>query len=197
MKIMTRKLIVLFVFMILISSMGVYLVKFVFEMKRNTSPSTQTKSQSKIVYAAPLVTAPEDESLQNGPFHCPTSVTFCQKQSSFANNALSVNVSKGSAIYAVFGGKVDVLSSIHPQENGKTEEYTTIIVTNAQRGLEGMYYFKGDGKSSKVVNEGDIIATASGQPIVFMNNKSLVFSMTKATKSGDIVVPLSTKDFQK
>ena len=170
---------------------------YMIQKKAPTPPETSSGSGRELVFARrllPPVLAAEITS-QNGPFTCPAPSPFC-KNGAYKESSLSGKLAQDTPLRASFDGILTGSSALHPIENGKGEEFNLAILTNPNRGLEAMYYFKGEIGPEKEVKEGEIIATISGQPINFMGGNSFVFTLIQATEKGGLQKLLSGADFK-
>ena len=157
-----------------------------------------TQLTPKIVVAAQPTLPPNfDESQQNGPYRCPTSPDLCQRGLDTKDNTLSTKLPINAPMYAAFDGIVEVMPSVHPTADGKSEAFNIALLVNEVRGLQAMYYYKGTIIPKKTVKPGELIATSNGQPIHFMEDKTFVFRLLKLTDQGSVIAQLSPTDFIK
>lgn len=167
----------------------------------NTKDKTGQKlspTTNKLTIAEPIIPLKKyPESLQKGPFYCPTANSVC-KNGTYKSNSLIANLAAGSPIYAAFDGIAEGLLSYHPNNDGTQEEFYLIVLTNKEKGLEAFYLLKAkEGKivSNKEVKAGEQIATSSGQTIKFKENKSFIFELVKIAEEGATKSALLKSDF--
>lgn len=188
-------ILVLIIFLPLIFSLYPKLSQFSKD-KFNSKTSTQTQTPEKQTVAKSIIEVKKyNQDLQKGPFTCPLASSFC-KSADYKENSFSANVAGGSAVFASFSGLAEGLLSFHPNDNKTQEEYYMIILSNKERGLMAYYSLKGKAVGKKEVKEGEQIATSSGVPIKFKDNKSFVFELVKFSEKGSIQSPLSKGDFK-
>lgn len=186
-------ILILIIFLPLIFSLYPKLSQFSKD-KFNSKTSTQTPEKQTV--AKSIIEAKRyDQNLQKGPFTCPLILSYCQS-ANYKDNTFSTNVAGGSAVFASFSGLAEGLLSFHPNTDKTQEEYYMIVLTNKQRGLMAYYSLKGKAVGKKEVKEGEQIATSSGVPIKFKDNKSFVFELVKFSEKGSIQSPLSKGDFK-
>lgn len=155
------------------------------------------KEPVELVFAQPVIPHKDfPAKMQSGPFVCPTVTGFCSRDGKYAGGMLSGTLSAGSPILAAFDGTAQGLASFSPKPDGSKEEYTLVLLTNKERGLSAMYYFKGTGIAFEEVKAGDAVGQTNGQTLSFMGNNSFVFKLNKVTASGEEAVELSSKDFK-
>lgn len=149
--------------------------------KLTPSPS----SSPELVFApAPILPENFDKKLQDGPFSCPLLAAFCKVSSSYQGASFSAKFNSTRAVYAVFDGTAEGLTANHPLPDGDTEQFVQVLLTNSRRGLQAYYSFKGSSAGKINVRAGDVIANASGNPLNFMGDSSLVFEMSKLDSDG-------------
>lgn len=169
---------VIFISLILLAfTLVIALILFsTFSGKKNLPVSVLKKE--KIIYA-PKPTLPPgfDTSLQNGPFKCPVSLSFCQKKENYRPGLLSGNITNNSPIYAAFDGTLQVISIADPKAT-KSGISRVVVLTNLNRGLKAYYSFKGKPIVAKEAKEGTIIATSTGEKVSFYNT-SFAFEIVK------------------
>ncbi len=140
----------------------------------------------EIIFAPPVIPRQNfDQKLQAGPFTCPTVGKSCVTDGKYTGSLL-----------AAFDGQVTSIPSFHPKADGSKEEFILALLINKERGLQALYYFKGEGVSNGQIKEGEAIGEVSGQQLSFMDNNSFVFKLTRTTASGEETVKLSKKDFK-
>ncbi|MDP2720167.1 MAG: hypothetical protein Q8P44_10175 [Dehalococcoidia bacterium] len=83
-------------------------------------------------------------------------------------------------LYAAFAGVVEGF----PQEG-----FTLLSLNSQELKLQAVYYFKGPAVPRKTVKKGELIATANGQPINSMENKSFVFVLQKLGEGNNLQPP--------
>ncbi|QQG43059.1 MAG: hypothetical protein HYW45_02500 [Candidatus Daviesbacteria bacterium] len=137
------------------------------------------------VVITPPPTEPKPIVLQQGPFKCPSTESFCQKGAA---------VKKGDPLYAVFDGQMSTVTSTLPAEYNN-EKITTIYLDNEERGLRAVYYVQGEiaDTNPKAVEEGEKIGSA-GEKMTYYQ-ASLVFSIIKNYPEGEKLA-LTQKDFK-
>ncbi len=148
-----------------------------------------------------IVTAPQktlsagfDASLQNGPYKCPMLLVHCQNIKDPADSVSAKTISK-LPLYAVFDGTAEALPSSHPNVDGTNEQFNLILLTNEPRGLQGMYYYKGEVFPKRTVKAGEQLIDTNGEVLEFMDKAAAVFKLMKLTTTGSEVVKLSAIDF--
>src|SRR3989338_1021792 len=99
-------------------------------LTKQTASSPQPTSTANLIVYAPTLTPPQDKSLKQIIYSCPTTPSFCQGEENYKEGYLSGNVSDGSQITAVFDGEVSALESFHPKEDGSDEKFLQIMLTN-------------------------------------------------------------------
>lgn len=153
--------------------------------------------KTEIVVAEPMVAHKTyDSVLQSGPFQCPTVSLFCQRDGRYDQNGLAGSLPAGSAILAAFDGVAEGIPSFHPKPDGSKEEFTLVLLTNKERGLQVVYYFKGTAIAREDVRPGDAIGQTTGEPLAFMGNKPFVFQLVRFGQDGGKTAQLSGKDFK-
>lgn len=175
-----------------------YRNQVLFRSQPEPTPTVQQSQETQLILA-PKFTISKDfnKSLQEGPYRCPVTPTFCQAASNFKGNSLVAKITPGSSIYAAFDGEAEIIPSFSPQENNQKEAFTLIILTNQTRKLQAMYYFKGvDQFEKKVVKEGETLVKADGKPLSFMENSPFTFKLIKAGEEEELAVDLSPTDFK-
>ena len=140
----------------------------------------------EIVFAPPVIPRQNfDQKLQAGPFTCPTAAKSCATDGKYTG-----------PLFAAFDGQATSIPSISPKADGSKEEFILVLLINKERGLQALYYFKGEGNSNGQVKEGEAIGEVSGQPLLFMDNNSFVFKLMRVTANGEETAKLSKKDFK-
>lgn len=169
---------------------------YYFYTQKNQIKPTPKTGGTTLVFARRLMppTTPQEKILQNGPFICPVASALCQNKANYKEGTFSANLTAGSKLVAIFDGLAEGLASFHPAAAGQNEEFKLVLLTNEKLGLQAMYYLNGTIVSKKEVKAGDIVATSSGVPISFMDNKSFVFRLMKA-KEG-VPEQISPADFK-
>lgn len=155
------------------------------------------KEPVELIYAEPVIPHKDfPAKMQAGPFNCPTITEFCSRDGKYAGGMLSGTLSAGSPLIAAFDGTAQGLPSFSPKSDGSKEEYTLVLLTNKERGLNAMYYFKGTGIAFEQVKAGDAVGQTNGQTLSFMGNNSFVFKLNKVSSAGEEALELSNKDFK-
>lgn len=138
-------------------------------------------------------------SLSQGGIRCPSNQEFCQKSSSITRGSTYVgfggSIAAGSPIYAAFDGTVTAAETTFPPDFG-SEKIIAIFLDNKERGLRGVYYFKGELPTVTTAKAGDTIGQA-GEPIAFYSNASLVFRLIEGDPVKGTPVNLSPQSFSK
>lgn len=152
----------------------------------NLAKLTPSPSSSPTLVFAPAPSLPADfnKSLQDGPFNCPLPAAFCRVSSSYQGASFSAKFNSTREVYAVFDGTAEGLTANHPLDGGGTEQFVQVLLTNSRRGMQAYYSFKGSSAGKINVRAGDVIANASGNPLNFMGDSSLVFEMSKLDSDG-------------
>lgn len=191
---------IIIVFVLVIAGAGfalVYQYTDILSFKTGQPPAEETASEE--ITFAPQIVPPSSfkQDAQKGPFTCPALPAFCQNSKNFQEKSLAGKLPADSKIFAAFGGEAESILSVNPKEDGSKEEYTLLLLSNKERGLQAMYYFKGEGPKSKTVaSQGEAIGTSDGNPLEFMDNHSLVFRLIKTGKEGGSLTNLSPADFK-
>ncbi len=153
--------------------------------------------KAELVFAEPVIPRQDfPAKMQSGPFKCPTIAQFCTRDGKYSGGMLSGTLSSGSPLVAAFDGTAQGLPSFSPKTDGSKEEYTLVLLTNKERGLSAMYYYKGTGIAFENVKAGAAVGQTNGQTLNFMGNNSFVFKLSKVTATGQEEVQLSGKDFK-
>lgn len=153
--------------------------------------------KTEIVVAEPLVAhKPYDATLQSGPFKCPTTGLFCQRDGRYDQNGLAGSLPAGTPILAAFDGIAEGIPSFHPKPDGSKEEFTLVLLTNKEKGLQAVYYLKGTAIAHEDVKPGESIGQTSGEPLTFMGNDQFVFQLVRFGQDGGKTAQLSSKDFE-
>ncbi len=164
--------------------------------KPTTAPA-QTKTPKGLVFA-PQLLSPASKTADasvSASLKCPVNPLVCQNRNAFKESSFSARLAQGDRLFAAFDGTVTNLPATHPA-SGEDEKFNMMILANNKLGLQAMYSFKGTPTTKTEVLSGETIATASGQLIAFMNNKSVVFYLIEATKKGGQMVQLSPSNFK-
>lgn len=156
----------------------------------------EVKTPKELVFA-PQILSPSKklpgDSLK-AALRCPVSPFLCRNKNAFKESSFSAQLTQGAPLFAAFDGSVSSLSAIHPAPTGE-EKYNLVILTNNDLGLQAMYSLKGTVTAKTDISAGEVIATSSGQPVVFMN-KSFIFTLIEATEKGGESVLLSPNNFK-
>lgn len=156
----------------------------------------EAKTPQELVFA-PQILSPSKklpgDSLK-ATLRCPVSPSLCRNKNAFKESSFSAQLQEGSQLFASFDGSVSSLSAIHPAPTGE-EKYNLVILTNNDLGLQAMYSLKGTVTAKTDISAGEVIATSSGQPVIFMN-KSFIFTLIEATEKGGKPVLLSPNNFK-
>lgn len=158
----------------------------------------KTKKPAEGLSFAPQLLSPSSKAKNasaSANLKCPVNPALCQNPNAFKESTFSAQLAQNSPLFAAFDGSIANLSASHPIKSGE-EKYSLVILTNNNLGLQAMYYLKGTVTDKTEVLAGERIATASGQNIRFMDNKSLVFSLIEATATERKLRTLSIKDFK-
>lgn len=157
----------------------------------------QTKKPKGLTFAPQLLSpaSPAAGASASASLKCPINPIVCQNRNAFKESSFSAQLTKDSKLFASFNGTITSLPATHPTSTGE-EKFDLVILTNNKLGLQAMYSFKGTATTKTEVLSGEAIATVSGQPIAFMDNKSLVFYLIEATGQGGRMVPLSPTSFK-
>lgn len=135
---------------------------------------------------------------QQGPFNCPSIISFCQNGKDILRGGKYVGfggqIATGSAIIASFDGDLSVVTNTLSEEFHK-EQFLTVYLDDKDRGLRGIYYYKGQAPSLDSVKAGQQIGIVQG-PIYFYDNNSLIFALVKNDFVANKPSPLTTKDFK-
>ncbi|OGE19770.1 hypothetical protein A3J19_02515 [Candidatus Daviesbacteria bacterium RIFCSPLOWO2_02_FULL_41_8] len=130
---------------------------------------------------------------------CPLPSAFCKDANSFKEGSFSAQLKEKTPIIAVTGGLIKGASVAFEKTKGQEEEYKLISITDPDSGISAMYYFKGELNINAMkgkIKEGEIIATASGQLVNFLDGKSFVMYLTKQTAEGTKLQPVSAANFK-
>lgn len=135
---------------------------------------------------------------QQGPFNCPSQESFCQNGKDVLRGGkyigLGGQIATGSAIIASFDGDLSVVTNTLSEEFHK-EQFLTVYLDDKDRGLRGIYYYKGQAPKLGRIKAGDMIATVQG-PIYFYDNNSLIFALVKNDFISNKPSPVTSKDFK-
>lgn len=144
----------------------------------------------------PVPVSPKPETLQKGPYNCPSIPEFCQNAKPIERDGyevgLGAQIPPDSPIFAAFDGELSTLTSYLNHENNK-EQISTIYLDNAERGLRAVYHLSGPAEASGSAQAGTRIGTVRNRMVYY--DSSLVFSMIRNYPSGGII-KLSPQDFK-
>lgn len=185
----------IFIVLLILGLVGAYYYLNYYRPK-DRSQGTPKKIEKELVFAQRLLQPSSIEASEKSSYTCPTTPTFCQRAESYQGSSFSATLRSGASLFAAFDGILTNLPSSHPTPDNKEEEFTLLILTAPQQNLQAMYYLKGVGTTKTEVKAGEVIATASGQPITFMDNKSFIFTLIEATKEGGQTRALKASDFK-
>lgn len=142
-------------------------------------------------------------SLPTMPAHflsCPLPESLCQSEDFYSTNikssSFSATLKENTPLLAVFDGGIEGFSLSRPAANGKVEEFTLVALNNPGIGYNAMYYLKGKAPKKKFVKVGEVIATANGEPISFLGDKSFVLVITRQDAKGGQMEPISPANFK-
>lgn len=130
---------------------------------------------------------------------CPLPSSLCKQSSSFKEGSFSAQLKEKTPIIAVTSGLIKGASVTFEKTKGQKEKYELISITDPNSRISAMYYLKGELNINAMkgkIKEGEIIATASGQPINFLGGKSFTLYVTKQTAEGTKMQPVSSANFK-
>lgn len=132
---------------------------------------------------------------------CPLTENLCQSADFYSthvkDSSFSATLKADTPFLAVFDGEMDVVPTSRPLPGGKNEELTMLAIVNQERKLVAQYYFKGQPPKKRRVLQGEVIASTSGQPLNFLEGKTLVLVVLGMTEKGDSgLEPLKAANFK-
>ncbi len=126
--------------------------------------------------------------------NCPTIAEFCQKAKPIINNgniiAISSNVPVNTPIRAVFDGKT-IGRSVNA-EGAPRETFYSVSLINEQE-LKAVYYFKNKVSVKESLRSGEVLASASAEPIKFFSNNNFAFSLLDKDNQ---IIPIEKIEFR-
>lgn len=147
--------------------------------------------------------SPTLASLPNLPVNflgCPLSTALCQPadfySSHIKDSSFSATLKENTPLLAVFDGGIEGFPLSRPGANGKVEEFIMVTLNNPGIGYNAMYYLKGKAPKKRFVKAGEVVATASGEPISFLGDKSFVLVITRQDAKGGQMEPISPANFK-
>jgi len=187
-----KKLLLLIAALAIIPVLAAILIGRVPQFQRSQkvgSPSAQIQIQQPKVES-------KHQSLQQGPFKCPATSSFCQTGKEILKDGKYVGfgakIATGSAVIAAFDGQISSISSTLPQLNN--EKIITVYLDNNERGLRAVYYYQGiQPPEAKSVKAGEVIDNMGD--IMELYNASLVFTLFKNDFYAEEGEKLSSADF--
>lgn len=193
-----RKPLFLIVVILILAILLIAVVFYYLQIKK-TSPltdnqSSTTTAKTKLVFASDLISPVQVKGTQTAVFSCPALPSFCSNNLNFKGQFMSGNLPANTLLFAAFDGDLTSLISYRTDENTK-EQFTTLILTNKEKGLIAYYRFKGTGADSKTVKAGDSIGTANGQLLLFYN-ASLAFEVNRIATENSGILTLKKEDFK-
>ncbi len=128
---------------------------------------------------------------------CPLSEDLCKLNDSVKESSFSATVQEGSSLFAALDGEMQATPISRSLPGGGDENLTLLTILNREKKLVAMYYFKGKPTDTKSVKEGEAVATLNGQPLMSLENKSLVFIVQGLDKTGvSQLEPLAASHFK-
>lgn len=131
---------------------------------------------------------------------CPLSGPVC-KSADFSTHikegSFSATLKRDTSLLAVFEGVVRSKQLSRPGPDNIKEDFILLTITSQNKKLVAEYLFKGQSAGKILAKEGEVIATVSGEPLRFAEDKSLVFVVLGMTEAGDSgVEPLTSASFK-
>lgn len=181
--------------LIIISTLVVLGAIFAFYLTQQKSPPKPAVSQTppKAVSVLPP--------LPTRFLGCPLSESLCKTTDFYSthvkDSSFSATLKADTPILAVFDGEMERTKLSRPSLGGKKEEFTLLTIINQKQKLVAEYYFKGKAIGKREVKQGEVVATTNGEPLNFLEGKSLVFIVLGMTEEGDSgLEPLEATHFK-
>lgn len=132
---------------------------------------------------------------------CPLPESFCKSADFYStrikDSSFSATLKENTSLLAVFEGVVRSKQLSRPGPGNKKEDFILLTITDQNRKLVAEYLFKGKSAGKIMAKEGEVVATSSGEPLRFSEDKSLVFVVLGMTEAGDSgVEPLTSANFK-
>ena len=197
-RILIRILIILGIVLILSAIIG---ASYYFYQQRKTTTQTPKESPTgkytSVYDPVKALSIPKNNAAQNGPFSCPSVAAFCITDANYQGIQLAGKLANQAPINAAFDGDAQAFSIMNPQNEGKSDDYSLIILTNPAQGLKAYYMLKGTTfEGRKAVKAGERIATASGDVLSLPKDASLSFTLSVASTSGIKPLELERANFK-
>ncbi len=166
-------------------ALAVFLAAILFYLKIQHINKPIPKTPASKVTSQNTQSFPPPTAFQKGPFACPGIPQFCLSGKDIFIGAdyigFGSKLTAKSPIFASFNGNLTTskITVAQSPTNKKTQDILVATLTDKAHLLRAAYYFTGQSSKDRIVKQGEIIATSSGELIPLYGDSSLVFVLTR------------------